>query len=104
MLVATVTASIEYYRQVRKAQKEYEKAKGIVEDIILSFNRELKRESDKLELVAFKVEGNSSKADASLRRIESIGEEDCANRRSNHVLYHRLEQIFPATSQLSFQD
>ena len=72
MLIATVTASIEYYRQVRKAQKEYEKAKGTVEDIILSFNRELKREFDKLDLVAFKVEGNSSKADTSLRRIERV--------------------------------
>ena len=61
MLAATVAASVEYYRQVRKAQKEYEKAKGIVEDIVLSFNRELKREADRLELIAFKIEGNSAK-------------------------------------------
>ena len=72
MLTATVTASIEYYRQVRKAQKEYEKAKGAVEDIILSFNRELKREADKLELFSFKVEGASAKSETSLRRIESV--------------------------------
>jgi len=65
-------AAVEYYRQVRKAQKEYQKAKGIVEDIVLSFNRELKREADRLELIAFKVEGNSAKADTSLRKIESV--------------------------------
>ena len=55
LLAATVAASVEYYRQVRKAQKEYEKAKGIVEDIVLSFDRELKREADKLEYLLSKL-------------------------------------------------
>ncbi len=61
LLIVTVAASVEYYRQVRKAQKEYEKAKGIVEDIVLSFDRELKREADKLDVIAFKIEGNLAK-------------------------------------------
>ena len=68
----TVASSVEYYRQVRKAQKEYEKAKDIVEDIVLSFNRELKREAERIELMAFKVEGNSAKADTSLKKIEAV--------------------------------
>ena len=72
MLAATVVASIEYYRQIRKAQKEYEKAKGIVEDIVLSFNRELKREADKLDVIAFKIEGNLAKADTSLKKVEIL--------------------------------
>jgi DNA-binding CsgD family transcriptional regulator len=72
LLAATVAASFEYYRQVRRAQKEYEKAKGIVEDIVLSFNRELKREADKLDLIAFKIEGNLVKADSSLKKVDSL--------------------------------
>ena len=72
LLVATVGAALEYYRQIRKAQREYEKAKEAVEDIVLSFNRELKREADKLEIMAFKVEGSASKADAGLKRIDAI--------------------------------
>src|SRR5665647_1404893 len=72
LLIATVTASIEYYRQIRKAQKEYEKARDFVEDIVLSFNRELKREADKLDLITFKVEGNSAKADTSLKKIDNV--------------------------------
>ena len=48
------------------------KAKGIVQDIVLSFKRELKRESDRLEVIAFKVEGNSAKSDASLKKIEGV--------------------------------
>lgn len=72
LLAATAGASIEYYRQVRKAQKEYEKAKEAVEDIVLSFNRELKREADRLELIAYKVEGSAAKADTGLKRIDNI--------------------------------
>jgi archaellum component FlaC len=63
---------VEYYRQIRKAQKEYEKARNFVEDIVLSFDRELKREGDRLELISFKVEGSSGKADANLRKIDSV--------------------------------
>ncbi|MCX6644002.1 MAG: MarR family transcriptional regulator [Candidatus Bathyarchaeota archaeon] len=72
MLAATAAASVEYYRQIRKAQKEYEKAKDIVEDIVLSFNRELKREADRLELIAYKVEGSSAKADTSLKKMANV--------------------------------
>jgi DNA-binding MarR family transcriptional regulator len=72
LLAATAAASVEYYRQIRKAQKEYEKAKDIVEDIVLSFNRELKREADRLELIAYKVEGSSAKADTSLKKMDNV--------------------------------
>src|SRR5665647_1612854 len=72
LLAATAAASVEYYRQIRKAQKEYEKARDFVEDIVLSFNRELKREADKLDLITFKVEGNSAKADTSLKKIDNL--------------------------------
>jgi chromosome segregation ATPase len=72
LIAATIGASVEYYRQIRKAKKEYEKAKEAVEDIVLSFNRELKREADKLEIMAYRVEGSTSKVDAELKRVESI--------------------------------
>ena len=72
LLAATIGASVEYYRQIRKAQKEYKKAREAVEDVVLSFSRELKREADRLELVAYKVEGSRAKADASIKRVETI--------------------------------
>ncbi len=71
-MVATVAASVEYYRQIRKAQKEYEKARDFVEDIVLSFNRELKREGEKVDSILYKVDGSASKADASLAMAETI--------------------------------
>ena len=77
---------MEYYRQIRKAQKEYEKARDFVEDIVLSFNRELKREADKLEIITFKVDGSSSKADSSLKKIET-------SRKKNSALEEQLGAI-----------
>jgi chromosome segregation ATPase len=72
LIAVTIGAALEYYRQVRKARIEYEKAKEAVDDLVLSFNRELKRESDRLEMIAYKVEANSSKADSGLKKISSI--------------------------------
>ena len=72
LLAATVYAVFEYYRQIRKAQKEYEKAKEAVEYIVLSFNREIKREADKLGIVAFKVEGIASRADNSIKKADAV--------------------------------
>ncbi len=68
--VLTSYAAIEYYRKLRRAQKEYEKARDVVEDIVLSFNRELRREAEKIERVANNVENTSVKADAGLRMAE----------------------------------
>ena len=66
LTAVTVFASIEYYRYLRRAQKELEKAKMAVEDIVVSFNRQFKREGEKLEIVAYKVETAASKARSTL--------------------------------------
>jgi chromosome segregation ATPase len=71
-LVTTIVASTGYYNRIRHAQNEYEKARDAVEDIVLSFNRELKRESERLEQIAFKVEGSLAKTDTGLKRIDNI--------------------------------
>lgn len=69
---ATTYAAVEYYRQLKRARKEYEKARDSVENIVLSFNRELKREAENLQTVAYKLEGTASKADTGLKRTENI--------------------------------
>ena len=72
LLTGTIVASLEYYKHVREAKKEYEKAREAVEDIVLSFNRELKREAERLELIAYKVEASTAKSNSSLKRVENI--------------------------------
>jgi len=70
LFAITVGAAIKYYKQLRRAQQEYEKAEQVVEDIVLSFNRQIRQEASKLELVAYKVEAVSSKSDSALRKAE----------------------------------
>jgi len=72
LIGATSYAAIEYYKQLRKAQKEYEKARDVVEDVVLSFNRELRREAERMQNVAYKVEEATAKAESGLRRNENF--------------------------------
>ncbi len=72
MAIGITVTSIEYYKQISKAKKEYDKAKGIIEDIVLSFNRELKREANRLEIITYKVDGSLAKSDNSIERIKNI--------------------------------
>jgi CTP-dependent riboflavin kinase len=72
LLATTVGAAIEYYRQIRRVNIEYNKAKEVVEDVILSFNRQLEREGEKLETLAFKVEALSSKSERALSKAEEV--------------------------------
>lgn len=71
--VATVAAAIEYYRYLRRAQREYERAKTAVDDIVLSFNRQFKREAEKLEVIAYKVESIASKTSGTLDIAKDFG-------------------------------
>jgi uncharacterized membrane protein len=72
LLGTTIVAAVEYYRHVRRARTEYERAKGAVEDIVLSFNRQLRQEAQKLEVVGYQVETIASKNDNALKKAESL--------------------------------
>ena len=72
LLTVTTGAAIEYYRLIRRAQFEYEKARELVEDVVLSFNRELNRETDKLGTIAYRIEGNTSKVDVAIKRLDNV--------------------------------
>ena len=66
LVATTAVAALEYYRKLRQAKRAYEEAKGVVEDIILSFNRQFRRDGEKLEALAYKVEAVGSKSDRML--------------------------------------
>jgi outer membrane murein-binding lipoprotein Lpp len=74
LVAATSYAAVQYYKQLRKAQKEYEKARDMVEDIVLSFNRELKREAEKIEDVTYRTEGVAAQAEVGLRKADNLDE------------------------------
>lgn len=73
LLAATVAASVEYYRRLRKARKEYEKARSAMNDLILSFNRQFTREEEKIENTALRVQTLSSRADGAINETLELG-------------------------------
>ncbi len=72
LCAATTYAARMYYKRLKQAQKEYEKARDFVGDIVFSFNRELQREAERIEAVNFKIEGAASIAENGLKKVESI--------------------------------
>jgi len=71
-LFATIIVAFEYYKQIRRAQKEYEKARDFIEDIVLSFNRDLKRETKRFESMSSKVEESYVKSNAISNKTENF--------------------------------
>jgi TolA-binding protein len=71
-LVVAVGAAVEYYRNLVKVKKEYEKAKESFSDIILSFSRELKRAAETLQTVSYKIEAASSRSSDASRAVKEL--------------------------------
>ena len=98
----TVAAAVVYYRQLQRTRREYEKAKGVVDDIVLSFNRQFKNDTGKLEALGYKVEAAHSRADGArtkaeeldgmLRALESRVATDSVDREAIHKRLAELER------------
>lgn len=71
-LAVAVGAAVKYYKHFVRIRKEYEKVKGAFNDMILSFSRELKRTTDGIQAVYYKVEAVSSKGGEALKAIGEL--------------------------------
>jgi len=70
LLLITIGASALYYRRIRRVSEEYEEAKGVVDDIIISFNRQFQKQDDRLRIVAHETEVVSSEGKKIVERME----------------------------------
>ncbi len=70
LLVITMVAAALYYRRIRRAHEEYEEAREVVGDVIISFNRQMQRQEDRLGVVAYKTEALSSKSEKIMTKLE----------------------------------
>jgi len=61
LLFATIVTVVFYNKRLKRVHEEYEKAKGIVEEIVISFNRQIQELGNRLNLTDYKTEGVSSK-------------------------------------------
>lgn len=52
----TFVAFVLYYRRIKRTQEEYDKAKSLVSDVIISVNKDLQRQGEKIASVTGKTE------------------------------------------------
>ena len=71
LLLITMGASVLYYRRIRRVGEEYEEAKGVVDDIILSFNRQFQKQEDRLRIVTHETEVLSSEGEKILEKMDN---------------------------------
>ena len=81
LLSITLVAFVLYYKRVKSVQEEYEKAKNLVGDVVLSVNKDLQRQGEKIFSVSNKVEtllsesqrvmNKSKESDNRLAKLES---------------------------------
>lgn len=56
LLFGTVSALFLYYRRIMTLRQEYDRAKGIVDDIVVSVNNQFSRQKDRVLFIAQKME------------------------------------------------
>ncbi len=62
LFIITATTSL-YYKRIKKVSKSYVEAKEIISDILISLNRQLQTQEDKLNSLALKVASFSSRVE-----------------------------------------
>jgi len=71
LLFASIGVAVLYYRRIKRTHEMYDEAKNVVGDIVVSFNRQLQRQEDKLGAVAYKTEVSLSKSEGALNKVKA---------------------------------
>jgi DNA-binding MarR family transcriptional regulator len=70
LLFVTISALLLYYRRIKTLRQEYERARGVVEDIVVGVDSQFQRQKDRVLFVAQKVEATSFENKKVVRKIE----------------------------------
>jgi DNA-binding MarR family transcriptional regulator len=70
LLFVTILALFLYYRRIRALRQEYERARGVVEDIIIGVDSQFQRQKERVLFVAQKVEATSLENKKVVKKIE----------------------------------
>ncbi len=71
LLLVTVGFAVLYYRRIKRAHEMYEEARGAVGDVVISFNKQLQRQENRLGVVAYKTEVLSSRSDETAKKLKT---------------------------------
>jgi DNA repair exonuclease SbcCD ATPase subunit len=72
LLVSTIAIFVVFYKRIKLAGEKYEEAKGIVGDVILSYNKQLGKQEATLEKVRYKVEGLDARSEEITQKVEAL--------------------------------
>jgi DNA-binding MarR family transcriptional regulator len=75
LLFITILALFLYYRRIRTLRQEYERARGVVEDIVVGVDSQFRRQKDRVLFVAQKVEAASLENKKVVKKIEEYEEQ-----------------------------
>jgi len=71
LLLVTMGFAVLYYRRIKRAHEMYEEARGAVSDVVISFNRQLQKQENRLGAVAYKTEALSSRSEESAKKLKA---------------------------------
>jgi len=70
LLFVTVSTLLLYYRRIKTLRQEYERARGVVEDIVVGVDSQFQTQKDRVLFVAQKVEATSLENKKVVNKIE----------------------------------
>ncbi len=70
LLFVTISALFLYYRRIKALRQEYERARGVVEDIVIGVDSQFQRQKDRVLFVTQKVETTSLENKKVVKKIE----------------------------------
>ncbi len=86
MLLLSSSAFSMYYKRIKKVKKEYEKARAVVSDVIISFDKQFEKQEKNLADVNQKTDMLNSKTENAVRRMEEYD-------RTSTNLVNKLEAV-----------
>ena len=70
LLFITILALLLYYRRIRTLRQEYERARGVVEDIVVGVDSQFRRQKDRVLFVAQKIESASLENKKAVKKVD----------------------------------
>jgi predicted ArsR family transcriptional regulator len=71
LLFASIGVAILYHRRIKRAHEMYDEAKNVVGDVVVSFNKQLQRQEDKLGSVTYKAEVSLSRSEDAVNTVKA---------------------------------
>jgi predicted RNase H-like nuclease (RuvC/YqgF family) len=70
LLSLTILVTLLYYGRIRRVSRAYEEARSVVSDVVISFDKQLQRLGEHVEILIHKVEAQTGKGEKLASRLD----------------------------------